>query len=82
MSKIAVEDSLSSVKQALQSSGYEVTSLNQADGASCVVISGMDQNVMGFAEAVTSASVINAHGLTDEEIIQEVSRTTGQNQGF
>lgn len=82
MSKIAVEDSLSSVKQALQSSGYEVTSLNQADGASCVVISGMDQNVMGFADAVTSASVINAHGLTDEEIIQEVSRTTGQNQGF
>ncbi|MFS0840060.1 YkuS family protein [Paenibacillus sp. 1P03SA] len=82
MSKIAVEDTLSSVKQALQSSGYEVTSLNQADGASCVVISGLDQNVMGFADAVTSASVINAHGLTDEEIVQEVSRTTGQNQGF
>ncbi|MFD7520717.1 YkuS family protein [Paenibacillus chitinolyticus] len=82
MSKIAVEDSLSSVKQALQSSGYEVTSLNQANGASCVVISGLDQNVMGFADATTSASVINAHGLTDEEIVQEVGRTTGQNQSF
>jgi hypothetical protein len=81
MAKIAVEDSLGSVKSALQNSGHEVVAMSgNVDGCACCVISGQDKNVMGIANAATSAAVINAEGMTADEIVQRVDQSLQQAQ--
>lgn len=81
MAKVAVEDSLQSVKSALQNSGHQVVSMSaNVDNCGCCVISGQDKNVMGMANAATSASVINADGLTDDEIVRRVDQALKQTQ--
>ncbi|WNQ13836.1 YkuS family protein [Paenibacillus aurantius] len=75
MARIAVENSLSHMTEALQNSGHEVVSMDQAEGCDCCVISGQDANMMGISNAVTQASVINAEGLTDEEILNRINES-------
>jgi len=75
MPKIGVEQSLTNVQEALRARGYEVVSLRQesdAKGCDCCVITGQDSNVMGIQNAVTEGSVIEARGLTAEEICERV----------
>ncbi|MFK3959480.1 YkuS family protein [Guptibacillus hwajinpoensis] len=75
MKRIAVEDTLSDVAQALQAKGYEVVSLkqeNDANGCDCCVVSGQDQNVMGMQNASTNGAVINADGMTADQVCQQV----------
>jgi hypothetical protein len=75
MPKIGVEQTLTNVQQALQERGYEVVPLKQesdAKGCDCCVISGQDVNVMGISNVVTAGSVIDARGLSAEEVCQEV----------
>ncbi|WP_019532622.1 YkuS family protein [Paenibacillus ginsengihumi] len=76
MARIAVENSLQSVKEALQQSGHDVVSMEGGglEGCDCCVISGQDKNVMGMAETATQASVINAQGMTAEEVLQQVNQ--------
>ncbi|HHY22438.1 MAG TPA: YkuS family protein [Bacilli bacterium] len=71
MARIGVEQSLSAVSQTLQEKGYEVVELKkEQDAKSCdvCVITGQDQNIMGIQTIVTEGSVINAHGLSADEI--------------
>ncbi|RLQ95435.1 YkuS family protein [Falsibacillus albus] len=73
--RIGVEQSLSDVSQVLREKGYEVVDLkneNDATNCDCCVITGQDQNVMGIQNVTTQGSVINAHGLTADQICQEV----------
>ncbi len=75
MPKIGVEQSLSDVTAALQEKGYEVVQLNNesdAKGCDCCVITGQDQNVMGISNAVTAGSVIQATGLSANEVCEQV----------
>jgi hypothetical protein len=75
MPKIGVEDSLTDVTAALQQKGYDVVQLkneSDAQGCDCCVITGQDANVMGISNAVTPGSVIQASGLTADEICQQV----------
>jgi Uncharacterised protein family (UPF0180) len=75
MPKIGVEQTLTNVQQALQERGYEVVTLKQesdAKGCDCCVVSGQDVNVMGISNVVTSGSVIDARGLSAEEVCQAV----------
>lgn len=75
MPKIGVEQSLSDVTAALQQKGYDVVQLNNesdAQGCDCCVITGQDANVMGISNAVTPGSVIQASGLTADQICQQV----------
>lgn len=74
MAKVCVEDNLGNVKDVLQRNGFEVVSLqgNQIPACDCCVISGVDQNVMGMADRATEVNVINAEGLTAEEVLDEV----------
>lgn len=75
MPKIGVEQSLSDVSAALQQKGYDVVQLtNESDakGCDCCVITGQDANVMGISNAVTAGSVIEASGLSADEICQQV----------
>lgn len=75
MAKIGVESSLTNVKNALQERGYDVIELKQqsdAEGCDCCVITGLDSNVLGIADTVTEGSVIEANGLTAEEVCRQV----------
>lgn len=78
MAKIAVENSLGNVRQVLQQNGHQVVSMDELSGADCCVISGQDQNMLGIAEIATQASVINAQGLTADEVLERVNERVGQ----
>lgn len=83
MPKIGVEQSLTDVQQQLQSMGYEVVQLQQesdAQGCDCCVITGTDQNMMGVQDAAIQGSIINAHGMTSQEICQVVEDKIQQQQ--
>lgn len=78
MPKIGVEETLTNVSQLLQEKGYEVIQLKReedAQGCDCCIISGQDQNVMGIQNAATSAPVINATGMSAEQICQQVENS-------
>lgn len=75
MPKIGVEQSLTDVQEALQQKGYDVVQLtneNDAKGCDCCVVTGIDNNVMGISNSVTAGSVIEASGLTADQICQQV----------
>lgn len=78
--RIAVEGRLTPIRQHLQQNGYEVVDLNsdQAAQCDCCVISGDDENVMGMQAIETEAPVINAHGLTPEEVQQQIEARIGR----
>ncbi len=75
MAKIGVEESLTDVQQALRDKGHEVVQLNHEDSAvncDCCVITGLDKNVMGMQDVSIEGSVINADGLTADQVCSEV----------
>jgi hypothetical protein len=75
MAKIGVEQSLSDVQQTLRDKGHNVIELKQeydTEGCDCCVVTGLDNNVMGMQDTVMKGSVINADGLTAEEVCQAV----------
>lgn len=79
MPRVAVEANLSTFQKYLSQQGYQVdaldaTNMNQGvqSNYSAIVISGMDQNLMGIENVVQNCPVINAHGLTPEEVYQRL----------
>jgi glutamine amidotransferase PdxT len=75
MARIGVEGSLTDVREALQERGYDIVDLkseNDAKGCDCCVVTGQDSNVMGVSNTVTAGPVIEASGLSAEEICQQV----------
>ncbi|HEX6922504.1 MAG TPA: YkuS family protein [Bacillales bacterium] len=75
MPKVGVEQSLTDVQQALSEKGYEVVSLrneNDAGSCDCCVITGQDENVMGIQNVATQGSVIEADGMTADDVCREV----------
>lgn len=73
--KIGVEQSLTNVSDALRSKGYEVIPLsNESDvkDVDCCVVTGMDSNIMGIQTTSTEVPVIEASGLSAEEVCQKV----------
>ncbi|PLT31408.1 YkuS family protein [Peribacillus deserti] len=75
MARIGVEESLTNVSEALRSRGHEVVELKQesdAQGCDACVITGLDSNVMGMSDAAIQGSVIEANGLTADEVCSHV----------
>lgn len=75
MARIGVEQSLTNVQEALRQRGHEVVPLkgeNDANDCDCCVVTGLDSNVMGMQDVVTQGSVIEAKGLSAEEVCQQV----------
>ena len=70
--KVAVEDNLSTIKQALEKSGYTVVSPTSKDGVMACVVMGMDNNLMDIQNIVTKAPVIDATGMTPEQVISRI----------
>ncbi|MBM7659545.1 hypothetical protein JOC85_000312 [Bacillus mesophilus] len=75
MARIGIEQSLTDVKQALEGKGYDIVDLrneNDAKGCDCCIVTGQDSNVMGISNTVTAGAVIEASGMTADEIAQQV----------
>ncbi|WP_428908462.1 YkuS family protein [Niallia sp. Krafla_26] len=74
MQKIAVEDSLTNVQQALREKGYDVVELSgeNVQNCDCCVVSGLDTDVMGMQDALTKGSVIEATGLSADEVVKRI----------
>lgn len=74
---IAIEPSLRHVEQFLRGNGMEVVgiSTNAARDADAFVISGMDHNVMGMAEASTGRPVISVVGKTPQEVLRQINHS-------
>ncbi len=73
--RIGVEQSLQNVVQVLKEKGYDVVELKQesdAEGCDFCIMTGLDTDVMGIQNTVTQGSVIEASGLSADEICQQV----------
>ncbi|WP_079509348.1 YkuS family protein [Mesobacillus jeotgali] len=83
MARVGVEQSLSNISEALREKGYDVVELRQesdAQGCDFCVISGIDSNVMGMQDVVTQGSVIEANGLSAEDVLRQIDQKSGQIQ--
>ncbi|WP_062198027.1 YkuS family protein [Massilibacterium senegalense] len=79
MKKVCVEQSLSHIQDALKQEGYDVVEMQtetDAQGCDCCVISGFDENIMGIQNTVTKAPVINASGLSPQDVLNLVKTKT------
>ncbi|MGE5654055.1 MAG: YkuS family protein [Bacillota bacterium] len=74
MKRIAVEPALSQVKSLLKEQGYEIMDMDQFQNADCVVINGGDDNLMGIQDALTKAPVIDANGMTAQQVLDQIKR--------
>ncbi|WHY54560.1 YkuS family protein [Peribacillus simplex] len=75
MSKIGVEESLTNIQEALREKGFDVVEIKQeADvkNVDCCVVTGLESNVMGISDTSLKASIIEANGLTADEVCREV----------
>lgn len=81
MARIGVEQSLTNISEALRARGHEVVELRQesdAQGCDCCVVTGIDSNVMGMQDAEIQGSVIEASGLSAEEVCRQIDQRTDQ----
>lgn len=75
MSKIGVEESLTNIQEALREKGFDVVEIKQeadAKNLDCCVVTGLESNVMGISDTSIKASIIDADGLTADEVCQQV----------
>jgi precorrin-6B methylase 1 len=77
--KIAIEPALSNVKSYLSGIGYNVENISAAGstnlrGYDAIVVTGLNKNLAGINDTETKAVVINADGLTPQEVARELDR--------
>lgn len=75
--RIGIEPNLTNVKDYLEDQGYECVTLDASNGENlnifdAIVITGQDENVMGYDDTNTDAVIIEAVGMTPEEIYDEI----------
>ncbi|MET3683320.1 hypothetical protein ABID56_001415 [Alkalibacillus flavidus] len=75
MARIAVENSMADLQQALAEQGYEVIKLEgeQVPDCDCCCVSGQDNNMMGMSDKATNAPVVNCHGMSTDEAVDAVN---------
>ena len=72
--KIAIEPALSNVKSYLTENGYDVVSMtSDLRGYDAIVVTGLSKNLLGIQDTETKAVVINADGLTPQEIANRLN---------
>jgi galactitol-specific phosphotransferase system IIB component len=77
--KIAIEPTLSNVKSYLSEIGYTVESMNvngtdNLTGYDAIVVTSLSKNLAGINDTNTKAAVINADGLTPQEVASQLDR--------
>jgi galactitol-specific phosphotransferase system IIB component len=77
--KIAIEPTLTPIKDYLTDKGFTVECVNlnkqnttNMNAYDAFVVSGMNANVMDIQQTQTKAIVINADGLTPEEVAKQL----------
>lgn len=79
---IAVENNLTPISEYLAEKGYKVENIDFGQGEytnnlekyDAVVVTGMNENFLGVHDTVTKAPVINAKGLSKEEVYNEITK--------
>jgi hypothetical protein len=82
MKKVAVERDLSRIGDYLKNEGYNIQQLDTnmkyntsfLNSFDAVVLSGVSDDVMGMQDTVTSTPIINADGMTVEQIRDEIEK--------
>lgn len=71
---IAIEGQLSTYGDVLQQAGFHVIPLdhNALGIAQAIVVQGTDDNLLGIEDPETLAPVINADGMTPDEVLAAV----------
>ena len=72
--KVAVEDNLTNIKNVLQQKGYTVVNPKSRDEVLASVVMGMDKNLMDIQTAANRAPVIDASGLTAEQVVAKIEQ--------
>lgn len=74
--RVAIEDGLENVWQAVQKRGWEPVRYLAGDPVSCdaIVLTGMDDDLMGDETTVTRAPIIAAHGLSADEVVRRLDQ--------
>lgn len=82
--RVAVEGPLGNVGMFLEEKGYEVVNLDphtqtgiELKNCDAIVISGMDNDLMGYSTIKTESPVIEARGMTPEEVYRVVKNRIG-----
>jgi hypothetical protein len=78
--KVAVERNLRNDKEYFESQGYkvdifedtELEDIKSRDKYEAIILSGGNVNLMGMQDTLTSIPVIDASGMTPEEILNRV----------
>ncbi|NMP21311.1 YkuS family protein [Sulfobacillus harzensis] len=73
---VAIEGQLSPYSRLLQEAGYDVIPLNDQalHRAQAIVVQGTDNNFLGMEDPLSKAPVINADGMTPNQVLDAVSR--------
>ena len=75
---VAIEGELSPFSRVLKEAGYRVIPLDDQalSVAQVIVVQGTDNNVLGMEEPLFRTPVINADGMTPDQVLNEVDRRT------
>lgn len=80
--RVAIEASLDNMRDFLAEEGYEVVQLDphtqtgiELKNCDAVLISGMDDNLMGMTTIMTESPVIDVKGMTPPEVLSRLNRT-------
>lgn len=81
MKKIAVQKGLTPVQEYLEDQGYEVETIEsdiftkaQNEDYDAIVLTGMSKDFLGMQDTATKAPVIDATGMTPEEVYEQISQ--------
>ncbi len=86
MKKIGVEKGLDNVAEFLTNEGYSVQMLSESiddnisklDGLDAIVAAGYNTNMLGYSDTETRAPVVNASGLSPQEVKDMLDRQTNR----
>jgi hypothetical protein len=69
--RVAVEETLSDVKQALRGAGFEVTSLSTGEmtDVDIAVVAGRSDDALGYQNVKQDYPIIDRRGMTAEEVV-------------
>jgi hypothetical protein len=80
--RVAIESSLDNMRDYLAEKGYEVVQLDphtqtgiELKNCDAVLISGMDDNLMGMTTIKTESPVIDVKGMSPSEVLNRLEQT-------
>lgn len=78
MHNIAIEPGLTPVSKYLSGKGYNIENISSAETAGrkydAYIVTGMNTDLMGISDTETNAVVIQAKGMTPEEVYSELQK--------